>query len=155
MIYFIQPDCGGPIKIGHSVNVAKRLNQLQGAHYEKLDVLLCMPGRKDLESKLHERFNALRLRGEWFSPGDDLLAFIAASKQEQESDGGKWPVAICHLETCDDCHLWIVDTCPICGGRHTHGGGTPDKDPTRLLGHRVAHCLDDKGMGGYILKESR
>lgn len=45
-------------------------------------------------------------------------------------------------------HLWTltVPVCPLCGKRHTHGGGV---DATPSFGHRVAHCVD--GTGGYVL----
>ena len=29
-----------------------------------------------LEAELHQRFNALRIRGEWFRPEPELLSFI-------------------------------------------------------------------------------
>lgn len=49
-----------------------------------------------------------------------------------------------------DCWLWVVPTCPLCGGKHTHGGGSYQDDPREMLGHRIAHC----GTGGdYHLVE--
>ena len=36
--------------------------------------------------------------------------------------------------------LWVVDVCPYCGGSHTHGAGSIDKDPRKFLGFRAAHC---------------
>ncbi len=47
---------------------------------------------------------------------------------------------------------WVVATCPICGKRHTHGGGSgelPDH-----LGQRVAHCGHDGEPGVYTLEEA-
>jgi hypothetical protein len=40
----------------------------------------------------------------------------------------------------NDDDLWVVDHCPHCGRRHTHGGGLLDGDPRAYLGSRVAHC---------------
>jgi hypothetical protein len=50
-------------------------------------------------------------------------------------------------------YLWIVDVCPLCGQRHTHGGGALDGDPSQLLGHRNAHCASRplSEPGGYLL----
>lgn len=35
-----------------------------------------MPGGRETEKVLHERFSHLRLNREWFEPTDELLAFI-------------------------------------------------------------------------------
>lgn len=46
---------------------------------------------------------------------------------------------------------WVI-TCPYCGEKHYHGAGKIGDDPTRFLGHRSAHCDDDKGLDrGYFL----
>lgn len=45
---------------------------------------------------------------------------------------------------------WEVSKCPLCGRKHTHGGGAIGKhNPDDLLGHRVAHCLS--GSNNYTL----
>jgi hypothetical protein len=41
--------------------------------------------------------------------------------------------------------LAVVDHCPYCQGRHTHGAGTDGRRP--LLGTRVSHCQH----GDYVL----
>jgi hypothetical protein len=50
---------------------------------------------------------------------------------------------------------WVVPHCPICGKRHTHGGGNEEEKVDEFLGYRVAHCTDRKGMNiltsGYRL----
>jgi hypothetical protein len=76
-VYFIQAGDGGPIKIGISDNVPLRLNTLQTAHHETLRLLSRIPGGESDEAALHEQFAALRIRGEWFRPGAELLAHIA------------------------------------------------------------------------------
>jgi len=58
------------------------------------------------------------------------------------------PLAPAELRQHRDGHLWIVRRCPLCGRRHTHGGGGRGDDPRQFLGHRVAHC---GGRGGYWL----
>lgn len=78
-IYFIRCGENGPIKIGFTAKpVAARLEELQTAHHEALCVMGDVPGTVATERILHARFAHLRIRGEWFSPGSDLLADIAA-----------------------------------------------------------------------------
>lgn len=57
-----------------------------------------------------------------------------------------------HLEAHKDGYAWVVDTCPICGQSHVHGGGGLGDDPRQRLGHRVAHCAASE-HGGYVLVE--
>ena len=64
-----------------------------------------------------------------------------------------FPDAPARLVRTSQVYQWIVDVCPLCGQRHTHGGGALDGDPSGLLGHWQAHC--DRRLipepGGYIL----
>ena len=73
-VYFIQaggPD--GPIKIGISYEVARRLYSLQRSNPLPLKLLATVPGGARLERELHERFAAQRLHGEWFRCSDELF----------------------------------------------------------------------------------
>lgn len=82
LVYFIGYD-GGPIKIGHSVNPTARLVDLQMGSHEDLRILATMPGGLRKERELHRRFAAHRLRGEWFSPVEEVLEFV------REVNGGR------------------------------------------------------------------
>lgn len=76
-VYFIQDITHqGPIKIGVSRNVEKRLKSLQNASPLKLKCLGIIAGGRDLERTLHIRFAPSRLHGEWFSPEKKLLQYI-------------------------------------------------------------------------------
>lgn len=79
-VYFVQPenDSAGPIKIGFSVDIRKRLQQLNVSNIARLRVLAEMPGTVSDEAALHRRFDAHRLHGEWFSPVPELLELIAS-----------------------------------------------------------------------------
>jgi hypothetical protein len=46
---------------------------------------------------------------------------------------------------------WEVPSCPICGKRHLHGGGSRQDDPRKVLSHRVAHCFRPPENNGYTL----
>lgn len=49
--------------------------------------------------------------------------------------------------------LWVVPCCPVCQGRHVHGGGAITDDPRALLGHRIAHCPAEFTTRGYWLTD--
>jgi Meiotically up-regulated gene 113 len=55
--------------------VAGRVRSLQTGASAELTVLAVLPGA-DREAELHQRFRHLHVRGEWFRPGPDLLAFV-------------------------------------------------------------------------------
>lgn len=73
LTYFIQAVEGGPIKIGQSANPMRRRTNLQIGYPSVLRILAVT---REAESLIHERFNSLRLRGEWFQPHPELVAFI-------------------------------------------------------------------------------
>lgn len=68
-VYFMRHD--RIIKIGFSVDPEKRAQALASAV-----ILATEPGGRVLEEAMHAKFSHLRIRGEWFSPGPDLLAYI-------------------------------------------------------------------------------
>ena len=76
-VYFAQSTAGGPIKIGYSASPEARVASLECGSPFPLRVLKTIPGDAKVERSLHDRFAAHRLRGEWFAPHPDLLAFIA------------------------------------------------------------------------------
>ncbi len=78
--YFIQRQDGGPIKIGITDNIAKRLIGLQCGSPVALVCLGFIAG--DREKELHGQFQSLRLSGEWFQPERELLDFITANTEK-------------------------------------------------------------------------
>jgi hypothetical protein len=76
-VYFVA--AGSRVKIGWSKKVAARMAQLQVGSPEPLKLLGVMPGGRLAEKRLHERFAASRLSGEWFDATPELLAFVAAN----------------------------------------------------------------------------
>jgi hypothetical protein len=79
-IYFIQQGKNGPIKIGFTDNIEKRLKELQTANPYKLNLLLCINGNLKSEKELHKRFEQHRLNGEWFEPVEEILDYIYSCK---------------------------------------------------------------------------
>lgn len=79
-VYFARDRDSGEIKIGTSRSVRKRL---VGVAYEKkhpVDPLATMSGDDDVEKIMHRRFASARIRGEWFRPVPELLAYIDSLK---------------------------------------------------------------------------
>jgi hypothetical protein len=73
-VYFIQVGDCGAIKIGRSRSPQARMQTLQTANPETLRLRGVIPGGVELEQHMHERFAHLRISGEWFAPGGDLVA---------------------------------------------------------------------------------
>lgn len=75
----------GDIKIGYTWNLDNRLAGIRSKHGE-VEVLGVIPGGRELEKELHQRFDATRhsiinkrgqiMRLEWFSPSLELDRFI-------------------------------------------------------------------------------
>lgn len=78
-VYFIQPEGGGPVKIGIAADVLKRRDQLQVSHPFKLFILAHKPGGPVEEARLHEKLKEDRLNGEWFLHSDAVRAEIEAA----------------------------------------------------------------------------
>lgn len=80
MIYFVQPQGGGLIKIGCAKDPEARLRNLQTASPVRLVILATMDGDILDEQRLHRRFRQLRQHGEWFAPAIELRSFISRLK---------------------------------------------------------------------------
>ena len=76
MVYFIQQDTDGPIKIGYTdSNIKARLDNMQCASHKELRVIGYISGGRDREKQLHALFDDHRLRGEWFSPVEAITEY--------------------------------------------------------------------------------
>lgn len=74
---------GGPIKIGSTDHLLTRQAQLEAIYGAKLEVLAVMPGGREEEAAIHEKFSRLRMgRTEQFSPSDELLEFFGLARIE-------------------------------------------------------------------------
>lgn len=73
-LYFIQgSDC---IKIGRTHDLKTRMSALQVSVPYKLHYIKSFPGRGCYEKDLHEMFDHIRLKGEWFRANKCLYDFI-------------------------------------------------------------------------------
>lgn len=69
VVYFVR--FRDRIKIGHTTNLRQRLRA-----FPVDEVLLTIPGSVEDEARCHAAFAHLRVQGEWFTEGPELLAFI-------------------------------------------------------------------------------
>lgn len=76
VIYFMRAGTTGSIKIGWTADLPRRVQNLQGATDQALEVLATFPGDAELEAHFHDRFAEHRVSGEWFKPADELLTLI-------------------------------------------------------------------------------
>ncbi|MBZ9922214.1 GIY-YIG nuclease family protein [Mesorhizobium sp. BR1-1-7] len=66
-VYFIKPvGMDGPVKIGCTIDVQKRLRELEKSSPMQLEVAAFVRGGLGLERKLHAYFQASHSHGEWF-----------------------------------------------------------------------------------------
>lgn len=63
-IYVLRSD--NLVKIGFTDNLRKRVREIIGAVPVPVEFVGHMPGDRDVEAHLHERFAATRFSGEWF-----------------------------------------------------------------------------------------
>jgi hypothetical protein len=91
-IYFIQMDRIGPIKIGLSRDIGKRLYQLHSGSPYPLRLLGFVPGNEDMEKRIHHNFDYIRLEGEWFLPHPLLLKSIKETNKYRIEDGCDNPI---------------------------------------------------------------
>lgn len=77
MIYFIQAENGGPIKIGHAKDrLEQRLAELQIGNPYILKVLGTIEGDRKVEYALHKKFRHVCYRNEWFDDCEEIREFI-------------------------------------------------------------------------------
>jgi hypothetical protein len=74
-VYMIQTGDDGPVKIGLTRDVRRRLETLQISSPTRLRLLALFEGSRELECELHRRFAAARIKGEWFKPIPELIEF--------------------------------------------------------------------------------
>lgn len=76
-VYFMRAGEDGPIKIGMTSKLEKRLAEMQTGNHLELNYIACIPcdNRKEahkLESDFHRFFRRQSIRGEWFSGDIDF-----------------------------------------------------------------------------------
>jgi DNA-binding XRE family transcriptional regulator len=93
-VYFMRESGAGHIKIGFTNHIHRRLDQVKVYSAHEITLLGAEPGDEAHEARLHQRFAADRVRGEWFAASPALLAYIeqlppvAKPKRKNSSEWG-------------------------------------------------------------------
>jgi len=77
LVYFVQAEGQGHIKIGTTKNLARRIKVLRASSPVPLRLVGLLRGGRRLERLLHLAFAPLRRgRTEWFEPGESLVSYV-------------------------------------------------------------------------------
>lgn len=83
-VYFVQESGTGAVKIGTSKQLRNRLAELSRILPYEIKLLAAVDGGRETEWTIHNRFEQARIRGEWFRPVPELLAYIDEIKSQKE-----------------------------------------------------------------------
>lgn len=83
-IYFIQ-SADGPVKIGFTSDIKKRMSNLRTSHPGDLKLIAQFPGTRHLERVIHAELWQHRLNGEWFADVPAVTKVIDTLKEVLES----------------------------------------------------------------------
>lgn len=66
------------VKIGYSTNVKRRINQLQSANPEPVELVDSIPGTLELERSIHDKLSPYRCEGgnEWYRMTPEVVNFV-------------------------------------------------------------------------------
>lgn len=109
MIYFIQCDHSGPVKIGKSTNPQNRLKSLQCACPYKLHLIKILHGDSDIY--VHKLLKDYRRTGEWFEPHPDVLSFNQKDLDKKQTKRKRFNGSLGFPRT----HSLIYDTRKLSG----------------------------------------
>lgn len=79
LVYFAQAK-NGPIKIGYSADVPRRLAQIARGMCQAVDLLATLPGDRRTEFYFHRVVREYRIMGEWFRPEPLVSQLVEAVK---------------------------------------------------------------------------
>ena len=103
LVYVIGAPGARVVKIGRSVDIARRLPMIQTGHPERLEVLWTTPGGPLLEGWLHAEFSAYRRHGEWFDFGDlDPVSTVRSAAE-------RFQLRLPGVSACDGDALAVLD----------------------------------------------
>lgn len=82
VVYFVRAGNKGPVKIGTSAVLSKRLSALRHPLIDNLKLLATVDGGRGKERELHKRFKRYHLKGEWFKFEGELAKFVAKLQEK-------------------------------------------------------------------------
>jgi len=103
-IYFLVADELNLVKIGRTNDVKKRVDFISTSSPVELELVSVLRGIDPIQEQLiHEKFKAMRHRGEWFHLSDELRAFVANPTTIEVDPENDW-------STCKVFISWYDDT---------------------------------------------
>lgn len=88
-LYFIQQKSGGPVNIGGTKNVKRRLSDLQAACPDELRLMACVRARPSMEMDLHALLESIRIRAKWFETTELTQNLMRTARQTGASGVSK------------------------------------------------------------------
>lgn len=85
MIYFLRASNGGPVKIGFTNNLKRRMIAYRTHNPEEVIVIRTIDGDRLTEKWLHKEFSELRIRTEWFTFTESMLTIDIPEDIPKES----------------------------------------------------------------------
>lgn len=76
LVYAVQRKRDAAIKLGWTSSLARRLHEIGRDTRSEVKLLAAIPGDKPAELRLHARFKAHHIEGEWYQPADEILSWI-------------------------------------------------------------------------------
>jgi hypothetical protein len=83
VVYVLGTSGSRTVKIGRTIDLTKRLSEIQRMSPVPLQALWSHPGGCELETNLHRQFSALRTHGEWFTFGGDPVVSVQWAVADQ------------------------------------------------------------------------
>lgn len=82
-VYFAQTE-SGPIKVGFSLNTARRIANIQTTIPEKLSLLATVRGTLRTELYFHDLLRSHKMTGEWYRPDPAVLLIVDGVRESGE-----------------------------------------------------------------------
>lgn len=79
-------DTSGPVKIGYSADIQRRLADMMTSAPEGFEVIYALDGDRNLERTLHQHFSEKRSKREWFNLTEEEICSIPEIKATIERD---------------------------------------------------------------------
>lgn len=91
-LYVVRQGPDGPVKIGYAANPYTRVQSMQAGNPDQLTLLGVCRGGRGAERALLAAFRPHRVRGEWFKPVPEIMAFVnGLVSWETVKAGGECP----------------------------------------------------------------
>ncbi len=84
-LYFIQQKSGGPVNVGGTRNVKRRLADLQAACPDELRLMACVLTRPSMEIDIHALLAPIRIRTKWFKETELIQNLMHAARKDGAS----------------------------------------------------------------------